>query len=68
MLVGTRAVVLHTTLRSSAGGPDTQQAFGGPGPSSFLGDPRRVLSWPLALASYCYTTSVQLALLALPRL
>lgn len=27
LLVSTRAVVLHTTLRSSAAGPDTQQAL-----------------------------------------
>lgn len=47
MLVGTRAVVLPSTLHSSAEGPETQQVFGGSGPSSFLGDPRRVLLWVL---------------------
>lgn len=55
MLVGTRAVVLPSTLHSLAEGPETQQVFGGSGPSSFLGDPRRVLSWVLFFASCCVT-------------
>lgn len=65
LLVSTRAVVQHITLHSSAGRPDTQHTFDGPGSSCFLGDPRRVLSWSLASASYC-VTPLQCSLLYLP--
>lgn len=59
------AAVLHITLRSLAGGTDTQQAFGGPSPHSFFEHPRRVLSQLLTSASYC-VTPLQHSFLSLP--
>jgi len=72
LLVSTRAVLLCTTSRSSARGPDTPQAFGGPGPSSFLGDPKEWghVLWPLHptvldhFSAACFTCLSQAAAVA----
>lgn len=60
LLVSTRAGVLHTTVHSSAGGCDLQQAFGSPGPRSLHRESRRVLSHGLWLCILpCYTTAAR---------
>lgn len=68
MLVGTRAVVLHATLCILAEGPETQQVFGGSALAlSLVTQEGAVICFGLCIL-LCYTSLVQLALLAHLRL
>lgn len=65
MLVGTRAVVLHTTVPSLAVGPETQQVFGGSALALSLLTPGGCCHVFLAFAS-CRVTPLWCSLLHLP--